>query len=75
MDVDKRKKKDDEQKWCPLEYEYLPDFCYTCGLIGHVDKACSIGLGRGEVQQYGRWMKADMRKGREDEKGGWSFHR
>ena len=27
--------------WCPLVYEYLPDFCYICGIIGHVDKACS----------------------------------
>jgi hypothetical protein len=27
-------------KWCPLVYEYLPDFCYICGLIGHIDHSC-----------------------------------
>lgn len=22
----------EKMKWCPLVYEYLPNFCYTCGL-------------------------------------------
>lgn len=26
----------EKEVWCPLVYEYLPDFCYTCG-----DKASS----------------------------------
>ncbi|KAM0921696.1 hypothetical protein ACQ4PT_006648 [Festuca glaucescens] len=37
-------------KWCPFEYEYLPEFCYTCGIIGHDDKSCAIKLGKGEKQ-------------------------
>jgi hypothetical protein len=45
-------------KWCPFEYEFLPDFCFTCGIIGHCDRACSIKLGRGEKQQFGKWLKA-----------------
>ena len=36
-------------RWCPLVYEYLPDFCYVCGIIGHTEKACSIRLKEGEV--------------------------
>jgi hypothetical protein len=40
--------------WCPVAYEYLPDFCYTCGLIGHIDKECSRELKKGDVQQYNK---------------------
>jgi hypothetical protein len=42
----------DEQKerWCPLEYEFLPAFCWTCGLIGHTDKTCATILKKGEEQ-------------------------
>uniref|UniRef100_A0ACD5U8J1 Uncharacterized protein n=1 Tax=Avena sativa TaxID=4498 RepID=A0ACD5U8J1_AVESA len=31
-------------KWCPFEYEFLPDFCFICGIIGHTDRECSIKL-------------------------------
>lgn len=31
----------DIERWCPLRYEFLPEFCFVCGVIGHVDKACS----------------------------------
>jgi hypothetical protein len=51
-----------EGKWCPFEYEFLPEFCYTCGIIGHDDKACSIKLGRSEKQQFGRWLRAMIPK-------------
>ncbi|KAM0928755.1 hypothetical protein ACQ4PT_001971 [Festuca glaucescens] len=43
--------------WCPLEYEYLPDFCYICGIIGHLNKECSIKLKKGEEPQFGKWLK------------------
>lgn len=29
-----------ENRWCSLSYEYLPEFCYCCGFIGHTDKVC-----------------------------------
>jgi hypothetical protein len=44
-------------RWCPFEFEYLPDFCFICGIIGHVDKECTKSLGRGEEAQYGKWFK------------------
>jgi hypothetical protein len=44
-------------RWCPFEYEYLPDFCYICGMLGHVDRDCVKKLKRGEEAQYGKWLK------------------
>jgi len=29
--------------WCRFQYEFLPNFCYTCELLGHVDKECDEG--------------------------------
>ncbi|KAK1643367.1 hypothetical protein QYE76_061172 [Lolium multiflorum] len=49
-------------RWCPFEYEFLPEFCYTCGIIGHEDKICSLKLARGEKQQFGPWLRAWMPK-------------
>ncbi|CAN6246699.1 unnamed protein product [Urochloa humidicola] len=43
--------------WCPLEYEFLPDFCYTCGLIGHTDKVCGVQLEKGAVQQFSKKLR------------------
>jgi hypothetical protein len=41
---------DNHKKWCPFEYEFLPEFCYTCGVICHDDKSCSIKFKKGEKQ-------------------------
>lgn len=46
--------------WCRFEYEYLPDFCYTCGRIGHGEKDCTVKLKKGEKAQFGRWLRADL---------------
>lgn len=43
-----------EKKWCSFPYEFLPDFCYTCGHIGHIDTQCSIQLEKGETPQFSR---------------------
>jgi hypothetical protein len=42
---------------CNFEYEYLPDFCFVCGIIGHVEKQCDVKLTKGEGTQYGKWLK------------------
>jgi hypothetical protein len=44
-------------RWCPFEYEFLLDFCFVCGLIGHVDRECSIKLKKGEDPQFGKWLR------------------
>jgi hypothetical protein len=48
---------DKGNRWCPITYEHLPDFCYICGLIGHVDRTCSKKLGKGEKAPYGRELR------------------
>lgn len=48
---------DEKEKWCSCAYEFLPDFCYTCGRIGHIDKQCSTRLGPGETQQFSRALR------------------
>ncbi|KAK1693144.1 hypothetical protein QYE76_009841 [Lolium multiflorum] len=68
---------DNREKWCRFEYEYLPNFCFTCGKVGHIDKACSIQLKRGEMQQFGKWLKwTPNQKGPyPSDKGSWSGRR
>ncbi|XBI88935.1 hypothetical protein VPH35_026825 [Triticum aestivum] len=56
VDGQEKKKEEDEGKWCPFSYEFIPDFCHTCGIIGHTDKSCSTKLTQGEVQQWGSWL-------------------
>ncbi|CAN6181980.1 unnamed protein product [Urochloa humidicola] len=59
-----------QPKWCPLVYEFLPDFCYTCGIIGHTDKVCDIKLKKDEVQQFGPALRFIPEKRRMEEGGG-----
>ncbi|KAM0874780.1 hypothetical protein ACQ4PT_037230 [Festuca glaucescens] len=72
-------------RWCPFQYEFLPDFCYVCGIIGHLDRECTIKLKKGEEPQFGRWLRwlppkkftsVDTRRGWNDGGGrrtvGWS---
>lgn len=35
--------------WCPLCYEFLPEFCYICGIIGHTDRLCDKKLEKGDT--------------------------
>jgi len=48
---------DKGDRWCPISYEYLPDFCYVCGLIGHIDRACSMKLGKDEHVMYSKELR------------------
>nr|XP_020171375.1 uncharacterized protein LOC109756956 [Aegilops tauschii subsp. strangulata] len=45
-----------------LKYEYLPDFCYLCGIIGHNDKACPNKQHCGSSSEFGPWLKAELWK-------------
>ncbi|CAD6250955.1 unnamed protein product [Miscanthus lutarioriparius] len=53
-----------EREKCSFAYEYLLDFCYTCGHIGHVDKQCSIQCEKGEPQQFSRSLRFILEKKR-----------
>lgn len=46
------------EKWCPIAYEHLPDFCYLCGILGHTDKVLSVPWERGAPMPYDRSLRA-----------------
>jgi hypothetical protein len=56
VDIGKEGKK--KEIWCPLGYEFLPEFCYSCGIIGHTDRSCEAKEGKGEhlFSAKLRWM-------------------
>lgn len=56
-------------RWCPLQYEFLPDFCYICGLLGHTDRLCDKKLLKGEVKQFDGSIRFTPQKGRLEHNG------
>lgn len=60
-DEEKRKKK--KEKVVTFKYEYLPDFCYKCGIIGHTEKLCPTITKREGARQFGPWLRAVIYKG------------
>lgn len=54
--------KEERPLWCPVEYEFPPDFCYTCGIIGHTDKVSEVELKRGEAQQFSKKLLYESRR-------------
>lgn len=48
--------------WCPFEYEFLPDICYICGIIGHVAKVCEDGREKGVAKQYNAKLRYVLEK-------------
>lgn len=44
--------------WCPVQYEKLPDFCFRCGVIGHLKRECVslTGIGENETDPYRFWL-------------------
>ncbi|XP_060969635.1 uncharacterized protein LOC133036885 [Cannabis sativa] len=52
---------DDPSFWAEFKYEYVPTFCFICGVIGHSEKFCSklfeVPI-ENIVKPYGVWMRA-----------------
>jgi hypothetical protein len=51
--------------WCNFRYEFLPNFCYSYGMLGHVEKKCDANVWREDVKQFGVWMRATLAKKRD----------
>jgi hypothetical protein len=47
----------EEKRWCPLEYEFLSEFCYSCGVIDHIEWSCAVGFAAGESRQYNKDLR------------------
>ena len=52
-----------EQSWVSFKYERLPNICYWCGCLNHVDRDCDLwieseGKLTKENQAYGAWIRA-----------------
>lgn len=45
-----------EDRWYPLSYEYLPEFCYCCGIIEHTDRSC-LNVDKKAVKAFGRELR------------------
>lgn len=61
--------KEGEKIWCPLEYEFLPNFCYICGLLGHTDKSCNAGGWRVKKKPFSSELRVIPSRRRFQEEG------
>ncbi|KAI4985529.1 hypothetical protein ZWY2020_018159 [Hordeum vulgare] len=61
-----RQKKKKGLLWCRFEYEHMPYFCYTCGVIGHGEKDCLTRPLKGDAPQFGPWLRAEVYHRRTD---------
>ncbi|KAM0878807.1 hypothetical protein ACQ4PT_034628 [Festuca glaucescens] len=62
-DEEEKAKDEQNERIVSLKYEYLPVFCYSCGIIGHNEKACPIRTRRTGSSQFGPWLRAIIHKG------------
>nr|XP_020181964.1 uncharacterized protein LOC109767640 [Aegilops tauschii subsp. strangulata] len=45
-----------ESKRYPVAYEKLPDFCFRCGLMGHIAEECGDGVHDPRTFEWGDWL-------------------
>jgi hypothetical protein len=59
--------------WCRFEYEFLPDFCFRCGMLDHIERECKIILAKGDNKQFGSWLRAYIPRSNstEQSRGAW----
>ncbi|CAL1411115.1 unnamed protein product [Linum trigynum] len=62
---------DNRKQWYVVAYEKLPNFCYNCGMLGHLKKDCQEELVPEEEAQYGSWMRATSPIKKYDKKNRW----
>lgn len=55
----------EKENWCSVKYEFLPNFCYSCGFLGHVEKECDEKVWKDEAPQFGEWLRVIPVKRRE----------
>jgi hypothetical protein len=55
--------------WCPLQYEFLPNFCYICGRLGHTDKICDAGGWRVKKKPFSSELRVIPSRRRFHEEG------
>lgn len=50
-----------DRRWVNFKYEKCPDFCYSCGLVGHGNKMCplnGVSTNNHSEAQFGTWLRA-----------------